>query len=177
MIIFDFWFLAFAVVFTMSGIFASEFENFLAGTATFIIGLASLQWLFHVPVWESIVENPISVLLYLALYVVAGSIYTLLWRWPEYLRDNSRNINEGYNSFIHSNAKGTREEFFASRYYLYRASNCKENIATWVLTWPFSLSWELLRKPIKYAYRLTYSILGDAFEKVGRSVTNRILNK
>ena len=179
MIIFDFWFLLFAGIFITCEIISAEIENFSIGTATFIVGLVGLQWLFHVPVWESIVANPLSVLLYVALYTIAGSVYTLLWRWPEFIRENASKIEHEYQRFVekHPTLYSPKDEFFSSNYYDFKASKHTHRFATWMLTWPFSMAWELARKPAKYIFTAVYNLLGDAFEKVGRSVTNRILNK
>jgi len=177
MIIFDFWFIIFSIIFIIGGIFASEIENFIVGTATFLLGLASLQWLFHVPVWQSIIANPVSVLFYLVLYVILGTIYTLIWRWPEYIRDNSKHINELHARFNKHYPDSSIQYFFESTYNEYSASNCKEEIATWIITWPFSLLWELARKPIKYISRAIYSMVSNLFDHVGRTVTSKVLGK
>jgi len=175
MIIFDFWLISFLIIFIICGVVSSESENFLAGTVTFIVGLSTLQWLFNIPVLESIVANPIIVLLYLAIYTILGSVYTLLWRWPEFLRDKSESIKEDYARYIKTNATHTKEQYFASRYYSFSAGIYYNSIATWVLTWPFSLAWELSRKPVRYMYKLAYNILGDMFERVGRAVSSKII--
>jgi hypothetical protein len=179
MIIFEFWFLVFACFFVAAGIVASEIENFAVGTATFIIGLVSLQWLFSVPIWEYIVDNPVNLILYLALYTIAGATYTLLWRWPEFIREHAGRIQSDYDAFLakHPTLYDPKSEFYSSSYNKYNARNHTNRFATWILTWPFSLFWELARKPVKYLYKAVYALLGDAFDRMGRSVTNRILKK
>jgi len=177
MIIFEFWFIVFAVIFIAAGILASEIENFAIGTGTFIIGLVILQWMFNIPIWQSIVDNPLSIILYLTLYTIAGAVYTLLWRWPEFIRENATYISDEYKSYKKHHPEGTNSDFLGSSYYKFKAGRHTHRFATWILTWPFSLTWELARKPTKYFYNAIYALLGDAFDRVGRSVTNRIINK
>lgn len=179
MIIFEFWFLVFTCFFIAAGIFASEIENFAIGTATFIIGLVSMQWFFDIPVWEYIIDNPFNLILYLALYTIAGAAYTLLWRWPEFIRENASKIEHEYQRFVekHPTLYSPKDEFFSSIYYDFKASKHTHRFATWILTWPFSLGWELARKPVKYFYQAVYHLLGDAFDRVGKRATKRILSK
>jgi hypothetical protein len=179
MIIFEFWFIVFACFFIATGIFASEIENFAIGTATFIIGLVSMQWFFDIPVWEYIVANPLNLILYLALYTIAGATYTLLWRWPEFIREHASKIESAYESFLvkYPTILSPKDEFFSSNYYDFKASKHSKRFATWILTWPFSLGWELARKPIKYFYNAVYALLGDAVDRVGKRATNQILKK
>lgn len=177
MIILEFWFILFTIAVIALGIFASEIESFAGGTGTFIIGLVSLQWWFGIPVWQSIVDNPLSVVLYLVIYTIVGAAYTLLWRWPEFLRDNAKVITNDYDRFMKHNIGSSKEDFVASDSYPFPVKKYATHIYTWMLTWPFSLLWELSRKPIRYVYRVVYDSLGDTFGRIGKAVTMRILNK
>lgn len=177
MIILEFWFITFLILFIVGGIFASEIESFYVGSVLYLASLAALQLFFDIPVWQSIVDNPFFVVLYLVLYTVAGSIFTLLWMWPEYIRESASKLNRCYLDFIRHYPEGTKEEFLDSSDYPFNVSEYKQTIATWILLWPFALAWELLRKPTKYTYKLVYAALGKSFETVGKKVANRALNK
>lgn len=177
MIIFDFWFIIFSCFIIAGGVIASEVENFTVAVSTFIIGLVGLQWFFSIPVWGSIVDNPFSLLLYLLIYTIVGAAYTILWRWPEYIRENSVRISYDYKEYIARNPADSKEDFLNSRYYAFSTSKHKQGIATWILAWPFSLFWELGRKPFKYAYNGIYTLIGDLLERVGRNVANKIISK
>ena len=178
MIILDFWFLTIVGLSILGGVYAAEIGSFVMGTVTFILGLTALQLVGHVPVWESIVSSPFSIVLYVILFFIAGSVFTLLWMWPEYLRGKANRINYAFDKFKKENPSKARADFFASDYYNeFHASSNKENLATWILTWPFALIWELAHKPAKYIWRFTWDVLGNAFERIGQFVVGRILNK
>lgn len=165
------------LLFLVCGIVASEVGNFALGTAIFASGLTALDWFFKVPVWDSIVANPLLLVFYLLVYTAVGSVFTLLWLWPEYLRDNSQAIRDSYARYLKGKDRNDPDTFFASDYYGFKVVKHKQQIATWILTWPFSLVWELARKPIKYAYQFIYTMLGDAFEVIGQRISSRIINK
>lgn len=169
------WFLVFIGFIFIVGVIASEIDNFALGTATFVVALIGAQTLFDVPVWATISDNPLSLVLFLAAFIVVGAIYTAVWRWPEFIRDNSKTINADY---VYCNKNKTDkvsfDEYLNSSYYSFTASKHKDRLATWIITWPFSMVWELSRKPIKYTYKLVYSVVGAAFENIGTSVARRI---
>jgi hypothetical protein len=177
MIILEFWFIIFLMLFIAGGIFASELESFFVGGVLYLASLAMLQWFFDIPVWQSIVDNPFFIALYLFIYTVAGSIFTLLWMWPEHIRESASKLNSRYVDFIKHFPIGTKDEFLDSDYYPFKVPKYKQTIAAWILLWPFALAWELLRKPTKYVYKLVYAALGTSFETIGRKVANRALNK
>lgn len=168
-----FWFLAFIGLFVVTGIAASELDSFALGTATFVVGLLGMQIFFDMPVWATISGNPLSLILFIAIFIVLGAAYTAVWRWPEFLRDHSSDITSDYRHF-NAKHKGSFDEFLQSDSYRFTASKHKDRLATWVITWPFSLVWELSRKPIKYTYRLVYTTLGDTFERIGTRVARSI---
>lgn len=169
------WFLVFFGFIFIVGVIASEIDNFTLGTTTFIVAMIGAQTLFDVPVWATISDNPLSLVLFLAAFIVVGVIYTALWRWPEFLRDNAKQINADYVDCNRRSAdKVSFDEYLNSNYYSFTASKHKDRLATWIITWPFSMVWELSRKPIKYAYNLVYIVVGAAFENIGTSVARRI---
>ena len=169
-----FWFLAFIGLIIVTGIVASELDNFSLGTGTFIVALIGAQVLFDMPVWSVISGNPLSLVIFLIAFTAVGAIYTALWRWPEFLRDNSNSILSDYEYSQKSKKAITFDEYLHTDYYKFKASKHKDRLATWVITWPFSLVWELARKPIKYVYNLVYDTLGTTFEHIGTRVARRI---
>jgi hypothetical protein len=177
MIILEFWFILFLILFIAIGIFASELESFAVGAVVYLASLTILQWIFEVPVWQSILANPLAVILYLVLFVTAGAVFTLIWMWPEFIRESASKLNHRYVDFIKRYPTGTKEEFLDSEYYPFNVYEYKQTIATWILTWPFALTWELLRKPTKYTYTLLYNALSTSFETIGRRTATKALKK
>lgn len=177
------WFAIFVLIVLIAGIASAEFDSFFGGTATLITGLIGADLMFGYPIFASIVANPLVILLYIALYVAAGSIYTGIWKWPDYIRGRSEHIEARYKEWSDSRSSNgtgkTFDEFLDSSSYqtYYAASNNKERLSAWVLMWPFSLTWELARKPAKWAFNNVYAMLGDVFERVGKSTAKRMHEK
>lgn len=168
-----FWFIVFILFITALGIYATETDSFLLGTGSFIIALLGAEVLFNKPVWDTIYSNPFAIVVFLALFGLAGAVYTALWRWPEFLRSNAKYINSSYESYK-SKSKGTFADYLKSNSYDYKASRHSHRLTTWIITWPFSLLWELLRKPMKYLGKTIYMILSNTFERVGVYTATRI---
>lgn len=172
------WFALFVLFFVACGIFASELDSFVGGTATFIVGLLSLDMLFGVPIFETILNNPFSILLFLAIYIAAGSAYAGFWRWVRYIKENSHHIEEHYARWARdANKSGEPSDFdsyLESNDYRYKASRHKEKLAAWVLLWPFGLLWDLMHRPARWLWNTVYENLGTLFDKIGKHTARSV---
>lgn len=174
----DIIFIIFLLVALAVGIFAAETDNFIFTTATIIATFTGLELFFAVPVWATIVANPTTLILFVFIYTAIGAAYTAIWRWPEFLKENSDNIHKQYDRYTKSNEDATLDNFLQSNVYnTYSASNRKAHLANWVLAWPLSLLWELSRKPVVWLWNNIYTILGNLFDRIAKRVTKNILEK
>jgi hypothetical protein len=166
----------FIIVALIIAIVAAESDNFIFTTATMLATFAALQLLFGVPVWGAIVANPLNIILFTVLYVAAGAAYTAVWRWPEFLRERSHKIKDSYESWAAKHPTLIMADFKESYdYSSYKAGNNADKLANWVLAWPFSMVWELARKPAIMLWKVTYDVLGTMFTRIGHHVTDKIL--
>ncbi len=172
------WFAIFMLAFIVIGIIANEMDSFWMGAATLLIGLVGMQFLFAVPVWASIFANPLMLLLYAAVYVAIGSIYTGMWSWPNYIREHEDRIKMSYGEYRNRNKRDgievTFDDFLDSGSYDYKASNHKDRLAAWVLMWPFGLLWDLMHRPARWIWNTVYSGLGRVFEDVSKRTARKI---
>jgi len=169
----------------LSGMFwASHVDSFILGLGVIFISLVSAQFLFAIPVWATIVANPFILIMYIVFYGAIGSIYTALWRLPNYIKKNGDRIQYDYDSWKQTqdglNRKGaTRdtsfEAFLNSKSYNYSVKNNKDRVASWVLLWPTSLMWELMHKPVVWLWDSAYFGLGKVFEKINHDQAKKIL--
>lgn len=172
----DIIFILFLLAALAVGIFAAENDSFIFTTATIISTFVALDLFFSVPVWATIAANPLTIILFMFAYVIAGAAYTAFWRWPEYLREHSGYIQETYTDYISKHQDHTKDDFMSSyQYREFTASYNKTSLANWVLAWPLSLTWELARKPAIWIWEKTYEVLGNLFTRIGHRVTSNIL--
>jgi hypothetical protein len=175
------WFALFLLLFVGFGIFSSEIDSFSAGLVTFVVGLVGMDLLFGVPVWEQIVSNPLVVLLFLALYFVAGSAYAVLWRWRRFIYSNNDRIERSFYAWkkTQANTGNTTdfESFLESNDYPFIASNHQSQIAAWVMLWPFGLLWDLMHRPARWIYDICYHMLGALLNRVSKNVARSIHGK
>jgi K+-sensing histidine kinase KdpD len=176
----DIIFIIFLLVALAVGIFASESDSFIFTTATILSTFVALDLFFSVPVWATIVANPLSIIMFVFAYAMAGSVFTTVWRWPEYLRERSSEIKYSYDAWAakqtDSDSAASKQQFMNSYAYReYTASYNSNKLVNWVLAWPFSLAWELARKPAIWLWDTVYDVLGNLFERVGKYVTAKIL--
>jgi len=159
------------------GILAAESDNFVFTTAVIISTFAGLDLFFGWPIWASILANPFTILLFAFGYLIVGSAYTAIWRWPEFLRDNKDKIRNDFAKYIKEHVGATEEQYMNSANYTYNysASSNKTSLANWVLAWPLSLTWELARKPAIWLWDNVYELLGTTFDRIGKSVSRKIL--
>ena len=185
------WFAIFVLGFLFMGIFSSEMDNIFLGMLTLAAGIVGLDLLFGYPMWEAIVANPLVILLYVAIYIIVGSIYVALWKWPEWLRERKSAILSAYNKYLKESNRKTGQKYedailedtdeiydnFLNDNYYYRdwmASNNKLKLSNWTMLWPFDLFWELIRKPIRWLSKNIYKALGKTYEKIGQRTARNI---
>lgn len=171
------WFAIFALVILIAGIASAEYDNFVGGTITFFVGLLGADFIFGYPIIASIMTNPLIIVLALALYVFVGSVYTGLWKWPDYIRGKETDIEHTFRNYKQNNLpESSFDDFIESDDYTSRfgASRNKQRLSAWVLMWPFSLFWELLRKPAIWVFNTSYAMLGDMFESVGKNTAKKM---
>jgi len=180
--------IAFLFTFFIIGVIVSEYDSFFAGTLTFVVGLSALQWLFSVPIWSTIVTNPLIIVLFIAIYISVGAAYTNWWRWPNYIERQSDRIVNAYSNYmtIH-NSNVSREEyhnlvtsekcyedFLQSQSYPFPAHKNKDRLASWVLMWPFAATWELMHKPARWVWETVYNNLGKIFDATSKNTARKL---
>jgi len=173
------WFAIFALVILVAGVVSAEYDSFFGGTIAFVVGLLGADIIFGYPVIASIMSNPLIILVALVLYVFAGSVYAGFWKWPDYIRSKEINIEHTFHSYRQTLPDATFDDFIESEEYTSRfgASRNKQRLSAWVLMWPFSLFWELLRKPAIWVFNTSYAMLGDMFESVGKNTAKKMHGK
>lgn len=172
----DILFIIFLLVAIGIAILAAESDSWVYTTTVFISTFAALDFVFGVPIWATILSNPLTIIMFTFIYVAVGAAYTAIWRWPVALRDKSEQIQDSYESYLKNHKEHNKKDFIDSNAYSkYTASYNKSSLANWVLAWPFSLAWELARKPAIWLWNNIYHSLGNLFEHIGKSVTNKIL--
>lgn len=175
------WFALFLLIFIASGIFSVENDSFFGGTITFVLGLAGMDLLFGVPVWETLNANWLSLFLFLAIYIAAGSAYAGFWKWIGFIQENEDSINEKYLQWAKAaNKHGEPDDFetyLNSDSYKFKAKYHKERLAAWVLMWPFGLLWDLMHRPARWVFNTVYENLGTMFDSIGKNTARKMRAK
>lgn len=194
MLLFEFWFDVFLLCFIFLGIVVSAYDNFSLGTIMIISWLALLQWIFDVPVWTTITNNPFIIVVAITVYVLCGTLYTGLWKFPNFVKKNKLKIQLAFENWVRNNFKNTIDKqvyithlqsddnfnaFLDSSSYPMSASNNKNRLASWVLMWPFALALELSYKPAMWLWEIVYNNLGEVFQQVSKNTAlkNRVNGK
>lgn len=188
------WLGLFGLVVFCSLLWASSSDSFILGSAVILVSIVIAQFVFAIPVWATIAANPLMLALYIAVYGAVGALYTAVWRLPNYVKKNSSRIQSEYETWRNSQsswkeslkrkARGEDEEvpadisfdaFLDSPYYSYSVRMNKDRVASWVLLWPASLTWELMHKPFIWLWDSVYYGLGKTFEKINHNQARKIL--
>lgn len=167
-------------LFVVAGIFAAEMDSALMSVATFVIGLLALNYVFEISVFATFIANPLWIVGAVVLYVAAGAAYTALWRWPEFIRKNKDHIMRDYADWAKNrddNKDNSFDAFLNSYQYKFNASEHKERLGTWVGMWPFSMTWELARKPAIWVWNTSYKSLGELFQRIGQRTARKLHDK
>lgn len=171
-------------------LWASERDSFILGTAVIILSAVVAQFVFAIPVWAILTANLLMLGLYIVVYAAIGSLYTAMWRLPNFVKKNGDRIQRDYEMWTKDQKDWGRkklieenreeinvsfEKFLDSDAYRYSVRNNKDRVASWVLLWPASLTWELMHKPFIWIWDSVYFGMGKVFENINRNQARKIL--
>lgn len=166
-------------VFVIAGIVSAEMDSAFAALVTLVIGGVAVEYGMGISLWGVLTTNPLLIFIALVLYVAGGGLYTVIWRWPEYIRKHKDEIMSEYTRWAGNQKSGANNSFDAfldSNEYDFNASSHAERLTTWIILWPFSMSWELARKPAFWLGKTVYYSLGNTLQNVGRRTARKIHN-
>lgn len=174
------WLAFFLLAFVVVGVIAVELDSFFVGVATLVVGFAGLQWMFDLPIWQTVAANPLMLIVYVAVYVAVGSLLTAMWNWPNYIKEHAESIKYGFKDYAISQKRGghevTFDQYLESPSYAYKAFKNKDRLAAWVLMWPFGLLWDLINRPARWIWNVVYYGLGDVFETISKNTARKVYN-
>jgi hypothetical protein len=177
-----FWGVMLLLVAAIFLVYSAENDAGFLGTMIVLGTAVSAQFLFDVPVWQTIVNEPLTLVLGLVLYMLVGVAYTCVWAWPDFIRGNGLRIANTYNSWVagikrlknDENKDTTFGAFLkSSDYREYTAARNKSRLGTWVFLWPFSLAWVLARRPAIALWDITYDFMGKTFDRIGKNTAEK----
>lgn len=180
-----FWFFLFVVAIFACGIWSAETDNYFGGALTLIALALGAQFLFDIPVFSSIVANPLLLIVGVVAYIGIGLAYAVFYRYADFLKKNAHDIKMDWENFQHEYKKQhgkdsnpTREQYRSSSYYnRFTPKHNADRIAAWVMMWPWAVFWDLCHRPIRWTYNNMYTFAGRALDTVGARVSDKILDK
>lgn len=197
-----FWLGLYLLIAFGSLIWASETDSFFVGIGVLMVAWAIGEWVFGIPILASIIANPLMLIVYGVLYIAFGSLYTRMWKLPNYIRKNSSAIQRSYENWkdlvtrqhsmdwrdkIRDTLPGEKAEkqavdvsfdrFLNSDSYEYSVRKNKDRVASWVLLWPASIVWELSHKPFVWAWEKVYYGIGRVLEKANHDMARKVLEE
>lgn len=179
----SFWLLAFIVLFFGVGIWSSEKEDALIATLTLVAILLGLEFILGYNVFSAIWSNPLLFLVAIVGYIVIGFMWAIYWKYPKFLTRREESIRRKY-TYFRTQRSGDPipdtpenvEAFMKSDYYYdFSPLGIKPRIYAWVCMWPWSTSWAILNEPFIWIYNQIHRIVADTLDRVGKSVTRKVL--
>ncbi len=196
------WLGLFALIVFASLVYSVEKDSFMLGAAILFISAVVAEFVFSFPIWASIIANPLMLLVYLGVYIAVGSLYGGFWKLPDFVKKNADIIQRDYTSWKKDKLRVDRslteelkkhitkadavpvpdvdvsfDAFLDSDSYRFKVRNNKDRVASWVMLWPFGLTWELMHKPFIWIWNTVYYGLGHVFERINRDAARKILEE
>ena len=134
-----------------------EFEKSGFAFLTVIVGLALLQVFGGVDVTGTILRDPLSLILWVAAYLLVGIGYSLLrWNWycSAWRRDYDA-TDPGYQKDILWKNQPA-------------AASSKNRIITWMMFWPWSAFWWFLSDFITEVFERIYRSFSSVYERIAQ---------
>ena len=177
-----FWFLCFALLVFVVGIVSAELDSMFGGITTVIMLLAGGQFLFDIPIGQTIADKPILILFILVSYIIVGVIYVVAYRFDRWLNDRKVAIKSDFEQFEklyqteYNGEFPSGEEFRKSSHYKeYTPSANADLITAWIMLWPWAVFWDLCNRPIRYAFSNVRVMVGKMLDNVGARATEKII--
>lgn len=163
-----FWLWLFLGGFACLGIVSHEQESPLLALISVVLFALGLQFLFGVPVWQSIWGNPLWVVVLLAGFFAIGLGYSVFWKWRRYCRKEAKAQADRIRSAVgREHNEKTFDQYLDDTYEnKLHPANHKARIINWILTWPFGLLWTVLNDPINWIAREVYALSGRTLKTI-----------
>jgi len=157
---------ALIVLIEMCALFACmELERGVLALVSVAATITILDYVFHVGVVSFTFANMFTVGIYFLAYVAFGVLFSL-FRWDRYCAKWRRE----YDETEYENGK-TR-----LRKELPRAKTSKSRIITWMMFWPWSLVWWVIRDFVKEIFIVLYEKLGKVFDRIAHRHTHDLVD-
>jgi hypothetical protein len=175
------WLSIFALLAISLLILSIEKDSSTLGSAVLFLSFMIVEYGFNIPIWASIVANPILLAVYLFAYISSGIVYASFWRLPNFIKKNADSIRNDYHQWKQTDQWTSPKRdvsidaFLSSSYYRYKIQNNKDRIISWVMLWPVGVTWEMIHKPTTAIWKTGYRIIGNTLEKVNRDTARKIL--
>lgn len=146
-------------------------EFFIAPVIAFLIYLGVFQFVFDVPIFQSIRDNGFMLIVYLFGYAVIGSAFTGFWKLPNKLHHSKGKAATMYAGYLRDHklpdTPENRTKFKSNTTYNHlHPRNLLDDLFVWVLLWPFVMTVDVLTKPIAWAWNNGYALLGKWFDAI-----------
>ena len=179
------WLLVFLIIWIGSLIITSENDSAILSYCIIIVGLAISEFLFHIPIWATMLTNPLIILITLIIYLAIGIIYAAKWELPSFLKKYKNEIIKDYDRYKAATQVSvfqsvpqievTEEDFLKSTFNRFKLSENKDRIVAWITLWPLKILWDLSHKPFIWAWNKIYYLTSTMFNEINNKILLNIL--
>ena len=155
-----FWPIALGVVWCIVLIACAENQRGYVGLLSTAVFFGLLYVMTQFSVLNYIYTHPISILMYIGIYLVIGMGYSIL-RWDRY-------VAKWYAEYYNDQDARTKEQRYERRP---TASTSKNRIIHWMAYWPWSGLWWLLSDFLTEVFSFLYRRLGGVYEMIEKRHT------
>lgn len=173
-----FWLFALAVFITITALV--ENEEGVWATVVFIGTVLSLQFLSKVPVLDYVKSNPGHTLMYVGLYFVIGTVWTLI-KWYFFVHKRIVKYNDFKRSYMKNNkietldAKSAADLLETARRSGIQVdapdpADHKGDFTRWGTYWVFSMVGTALNDVVRRAWEYVYEMLQTTYERMSNAI-------
>ena len=161
------------------GIASIEYDNWYGGFVSFLAVGVAAQWWFQVPVWATVLANPMLGIAALVAYILVGLAYATMIRFPRWIRACEPRIQSAWEDYVRRNPTDHSEEAFRESYSFrdFTASHNGDRIASWAVLWPWGVAWDLVNRPVRFIYRNLHTLFSRILASVERRAIRRVVVK
>jgi len=177
------WFWLLLAVETIVLVVLLESDQGVIATLTFVATLSVLQFLGDVNFLGYVIEHPLTVALGAAGYFVLGTLWAIA-KWWLYVREQRSWYDELRSAFLSMHRLESQRAMPEELQPLWQrcvemakrnrrhldvrplAARHKAGIVRWMSYWPWSLSWTILKDPVRKAFLMIYHNLAEHLQEI-----------
>lgn len=163
------------------------YDSPTGASLAFVMFLFTSELIFKIPIWSTIITQPITVLGFFTLYICIGVGWSFP-KWWFFVRKLRDEYVKELQSFLNSRGfseltmpEELKQVWFSKEGRKWKekippsAGDYKTKILSWMLYWPFSMTWTIIDEPFRKAFSRIFEGVRESYQKISNRIFSDLI--